>query len=146
MAADHRIGESVTLIVHGVRPAAQGSKIAWVPQVPGPGPGGKVNHPTMRPIMREQMGDEIKAFRGAIVAEARKVMFRREPMLGPVRVEWRAWFPRPKGHYGTGRNAETLKPQAPGLPHDNRRGDADKIERAILDALTIGGVYHDDGR
>ena len=38
-----------------------------------------------------------------------------EPILeGPVRVTLMFRFPRPKGHYGTGRNADKVKDSAPG--------------------------------
>jgi Holliday junction resolvase RusA-like endonuclease len=53
-------------------------------------------------------------------------------------------FPRPKSHYGTGRNAGTLKPGAP-LYHASRP-DRDKLERAINDALKIAGIFKDDSQ
>jgi crossover junction endodeoxyribonuclease RusA len=53
-------------------------------------------------------------------------------------------FPRPRSHYGTGRNAEVLKPNAPlwmsGVP------DLDKLVRLIGDALVIAGVMKDDSQ
>lgn len=63
---------------------------------------------------------------------------------GPVSVDIKLWLPRPKYHYGTGRNAAKLKDSAPvwhsGTP------DADKLARAILDAIVQGGALHDDGQ
>ena len=58
-------------------------------------------------------------------------------------VEMRAtfWFPRPTGHYGSGRNANKLKPSALAWP--TTRADLEKLERAIGDALT-GVVLQDD--
>lgn len=53
-------------------------------------------------------------------------------------------LPRPKGHFGTGRNAGKLKPSAPAWP--TKKPDVDKLERAILDALTIAKVYRDDSQ
>ena len=50
-------------------------------------------------------------------------------------------MPRPRGHYGTGRNAEKLKPSAP-YWHTSV-GDIDKLVRCVLDSLT-GIAYHDD--
>lgn len=50
---------------------------------------------------------------------------------------------RPKSHYGTGKNAGTLKPDAPARP--TSKPDIDKIARSTLDALT-GGVFDDDSR
>lgn len=52
------------------------------------------------------------------------------------------YFARPKSHYGTGRNAHTLKPSAP--PEHAQTPDADKLLRLICDALTIAGVIADD--
>lgn len=59
-----------------------------------------------------------------------------------VWVEMTFTFRRPRSHYGTGRNFQTLKPGAPtfhlGFP------DADKCQRSVLDALTSAGVWDDD--
>lgn len=49
---------------------------------------------------------------------------------------------RPATHYGTGRNALTLKENAP--PHPRGRPDLDKLVRATLDALTDAGALVDD--
>lgn len=43
---------------------------------------------------------------------------------------------RPAGHWGTGRNAEILKPSAPRYPTTKGSGDVDKLMRAILDGLS----------
>lgn len=63
---------------------------------------------------------------------------------GPVIVELTFAFPRPAGHYGTGRNAGTLKASAPlrpaGLP------DVDKLARSTLDGIVAAGVLRDDAR
>jgi crossover junction endodeoxyribonuclease RusA len=65
-------------------------------------------------------------------------------MPGPVEVRVNFYLGRPKGHYGTGRNAGTIKASAPdypaGLP------DLDKLCRAVLDGLTAGGAWRDDGQ
>jgi Holliday junction resolvase RusA-like endonuclease len=64
-------------------------------------------------------------------------------MVGPVAVELDFYFDRPAGHFGTGRNSETVKPSAP------RRmivkPDIDKLARTVLDALT-GIAYRDDSQ
>jgi hypothetical protein len=49
---------------------------------------------------------------------------------------------RPATHYGTGRNALTLKPNAPA--HPRGRPDLDKLIRATLDALKDAGALVDD--
>lgn len=66
------------------------------------------------------------------------------PLTGPVTVDVTFYFPRPKSHYGTGRNADTLKPGAPTNPTSRAHGDIDKLVRSTLDALVSAGVMHDD--
>jgi Holliday junction resolvase RusA-like endonuclease len=61
----------------------------------------------------------------------------------PVAVELAFYFDRPKGHYGTGRNAWRLKDSAPS--HMIVMPDADKLARCALDALT-GIVFRDDAQ
>lgn len=67
------------------------------------------------------------------------------PMQGPVAVYIGFAMPRPKHHYGTGRNADKLKPDAP-LWANSRTGDIDKLERSTLDALTTARVIVDDAQ
>lgn len=66
-----------------------------------------------------------------------------EPLDGPVVVTIDCYFPRPKSHFGTGRNAGIIKATAP-MSHI-QRPDMDKLQRAILDALT-GIAWHDDSQ
>jgi crossover junction endodeoxyribonuclease RusA len=54
------------------------------------------------------------------------------------------YLPRPKSHYGTGRNADLIKPSAPDVPAG--KPDLDKLVRGVLDALTSAGTYTDDSR
>ena len=66
------------------------------------------------------------------------------PTTRPVAVELTFRMPRPKGHYGTGRNAGTIKARyADAVPAV--RPDLDKLCRAVLDAIT-GGLIKDDGQ
>jgi crossover junction endodeoxyribonuclease RusA len=51
-------------------------------------------------------------------------------------------FRRPKNHYGTGRYANTLKPNAPHW--HSVTPDCDKCVRAVGDSLTTAGVIRDD--
>ena len=64
-------------------------------------------------------------------------------LLGPVLVRLVFTVRRPKGHFGTGRNARRLKPTAPWYAAS--RPDLDKLARAVLDALT-GIAWRDDGQ
>lgn len=65
------------------------------------------------------------------------------PHGAAIRVDMTFTFLRPKGHYGTGRNAGTVKASAP--THHTVKPDIDKLERAILDALT-GVLWEDDSQ
>lgn len=63
------------------------------------------------------------------------------PDAGPILFSAHYYFPRPKSHYGTGRNAGKLKGSA---PHYCFQGvDCDKLDRCIRDSLS-GVVYRDD--
>lgn len=64
-------------------------------------------------------------------------------LTGPVELEASFFFDRPKSHYGTGKNAEIVKASAPTYP--TGRPDIDKLERALLDALS-GVCFHDDSQ
>ena len=67
-----------------------------------------------------------------------------KPADGAVGVSIVFTLPRPKSHYGTGRNAGKLKSSAP-EHHTGPRADIDNLVKAVLDALT-GIIYHDDGQ
>ncbi len=60
---------------------------------------------------------------------------------GPLVLDLTFFMPRPKGHYGTGRNADKLKPSAP--EYHITTPDKTKLTRCVEDALT-GTVYRDD--
>ncbi len=64
-------------------------------------------------------------------------------VTNPVGLRITFFLPRPKGDYGTGRNAGQVKASAP--LHPAKKPDVDKLVRAILDSLT-GIVYHDDAQ
>lgn len=68
-----------------------------------------------------------------------------EPFLKPeaFRIGLSFCFKRPKSHFGTGRNSDKLKPNAP--KYMIKTPDLDKLERSILDAMT-GIIYEDDSQ
>ena len=66
-----------------------------------------------------------------------------EPLTGPLELAVTFYFPRPKSHYGTGKNADRLKPTAP--TWCATKPDTDKLIRAIGDAIT-GIVCRDDSQ
>ncbi len=61
----------------------------------------------------------------------------------PMSVQATITLPRPKYHYGTGRNALTLRAGAPAWPIARGKGDSDKFLRALLDSCT-GVIFTDD--
>ena len=63
---------------------------------------------------------------------------------GPLEVELRFLLSRPKGHYGTGRNAGTVKASSPAYPAT--RPDIDKLARSTLDGLGEAGLFGDDSQ
>lgn len=66
------------------------------------------------------------------------------PIDGPLSVDMVFSMPRPKGHYGTGRNAHLLKASAPSYPQG--MPDLSKLVRSTEDALTSAGLWKDDAR
>jgi Holliday junction resolvase RusA-like endonuclease len=62
---------------------------------------------------------------------------------GGVLVEMSFYFARPKGHYGSGRNAKRLRDSAP--EYMTTMPDLDKLARCALDALT-GVLIADDAQ
>ncbi|NTV60600.1 MAG: RusA family crossover junction endodeoxyribonuclease [Chlorobiaceae bacterium] len=55
------------------------------------------------------------------------------PFTGPLEVKMTYFFPRPKSHYGTGKNGTILKISAPHF--HTSKPDLDNLEKFILDAL-----------
>ncbi len=62
----------------------------------------------------------------------------------PVAVAMVFLLARPKGHYGTGRNADTVRPSAPACPAG--KPDLSKLVRAVEDALTVARLWRDDSQ
>lgn len=64
-------------------------------------------------------------------------------LTGPVACEMTFYVARPRGHYGTGRNADQLKDSAPSFPVV--KPDALKLARGTEDAMT-GIAWRDDAQ
>lgn len=67
-----------------------------------------------------------------------------DPFEGPVELRLGFDMPRPIGHYGTGKNVNTIRKGAPLFP--TTMPDLDKLVRAIGDACTAAGLWHDDSQ
>lgn len=85
-----------------------------------------------------------KPWQAEVKAAALEQLGARGIMTGPVAIDMVFYMPRPKGHYGTGRNRAALKPSAPRFP--TTKPDADKMVRPIKDALSKGVLYIDDAQ
>ena len=73
--------------------------------------------------------------------------FQGDALVGPVAAELEFVFPRPAGHYRTGKNAHLLKEGAPEHPTARTVGDIEKLARSTIDALSVssgGCVLLDD--
>ena len=88
--------------------------------------------------------DPVVAQRNLIVGRLHTEWAGRPPITHAVEVNVTAGYQRPAVHYGTGRNSSRVKDTAPMYPVGRNLGDADKIGRLILDALTVAGVIGDD--
>jgi Holliday junction resolvase RusA-like endonuclease len=75
---------------------------------------------------------------------ARARLYGEKPIIGPIAVQVWFYMPRPKGHYGTGANADKLRAKAP--KHHTVRPDTSKLWRCVEDALTTAGVWRDDAQ
>lgn len=118
---------SISFTVNGI-PAPQGSK---------------------RHVGNGRMVESSKAvgpWREAVRAECqRAIESGQEPVMdGPVQLQATFFLPRPKGHFGTGRNAGRVRESAPKRPAS--KPDSDKLARALLDGLTAGGAWRDDAQ
>ena len=124
-------GEQIEIRVWGI-PAPQGSK-----QVRGYVAG------------RAILGESSKAVAPwrVDVRAATQNQYKGSVIDAPVSVCATFLFARPKGHFGTGRNAGRLKPSAPRHLTSSFNGDIDKLLRALLDAISVkagGSLISDD--
>lgn len=67
-----------------------------------------------------------------------------ETFLSAVELRLGFDLQRPAGHFGTGRNAGTIKPSAP--RHPIVAPDLDKLVRCVCDAITDAGLWRDDAQ
>jgi Holliday junction resolvase RusA-like endonuclease len=117
---------SIEFTVYG-KPAQMGSKKAFV----------RGN----RAIITDDNSKQRKQWANAVATAAAEAMDGKPLMDGPVSLLVIFFFARPKSHYGSGKNAKTLKSSAP--ERHAQSPDLDKLVRCLNDALT-GIVFRDD--
>ena len=103
-----------------------------------PRPQGSKRH-VGRGIMVEA-SKHVGQWRNDVMAAA-AAAYRGAPITGPVRLEIVFLFPRPKSHFGTGRNAEKLKASAPVHCISRAYGDTSKLIRSTEDAISASSGY-----
>ena len=123
------------------RPVTQGSTRVVPLKAKG---GGYQVRPDGRPklIPIHDKGKELKAWRQEVALAAR-AQYNGPLLTGPVSLLLVFTRPRPASHYGTGRNAGKIKPDAPS--HPISKPDSIKLTRAVEDALK-GVVWVDDSQ
>jgi crossover junction endodeoxyribonuclease RusA len=128
---------SIEIIILGT-PAPQGSKHGFAVKRKGVYTGR---------VAQVESSAKVKPWRMAVKYAALEALPSRDGsaiLTGAIVLEVTFRLPRPKGHYGTGRNAGLLKPSAPWVP--NVRPDLDKLLRSTFDALGEAGVWRDDAQ
>jgi crossover junction endodeoxyribonuclease RusA len=120
------VSNRIQFVVYG-KPAQMGSKKAFVR-------GG-------RAIITDDNSEKRKQWANAVSTAAAESMRGRDLICSPVILRAAFYFRRPNSHYGSGRNATTLKASAPEL--HSQTPDLDKLIRCLGDALT-GIVFRDD--
>ena len=88
-----------------------------------------------------EVSKRVKPWRYAVNQAAQDMC--RCPLDGNVTMDVVFIFPRPKSHFGTGKNSQRLKPLAP--THHKFKPDLSKLIRSTEDALT-GIAYQDDSQ
>ena len=118
----------ITFFVPGI-PATAGSKTGFYNK--------KAGRVIMAPANKRQ-----KPWMASVSAAALEV-YAGPPTNEAVKLDLLFMMPRAKSHFGTGKNADKLKPTAPEL--HTKKPDLTKMLRAIEDALT-GIIWRDDSQ
>lgn len=114
-------------------------KVAGVPQTKGSAKA--FYRPGMKAPVVTNDNRKNKPWQAGVSAAAAEAFRGRPVIQNTVRLELRFYMPRPKSHFGTGRNANILKPSAP-TAHD-KKPDLDKLVRSVKDGLSKI-AYQDD--
>jgi Holliday junction resolvase RusA-like endonuclease len=121
--------DDVTFIVYG-DPATAGSKRGFY------------NKKAKRVFITDDSAKS-RPWKAQVSDAAAQAMGDRDPLTGPLQLTVTFWIRRPKAHFGSGKNAGTLKASAPSRPVV--KPDLLKYARAVEDALS-GICYGDDAQ
>jgi Holliday junction resolvase RusA-like endonuclease len=130
------MSDSIIIFIPGI-PRPGGSKTATVIRRKG----GEIVMKNGRPLITTR--DDAKGnpeWKQTVAYFARK-QYDGPPLCGALRLEVTFTMPRLRGHFGSGRNAEFLKPSAPAF--HTVKPDCTKLLRALEDSLT-GILWRDD--
>ena len=105
-----------------------------------PRPAGSKRH-VGNGVIIDSSGAKGREWRASIQAAARE--HAGELLRGPLQVVMNFYQPRPKCHYGSGKNASMLKASAP--THPTGRPDCLKLARQVEDSLT-NVLWKDDAQ
>lgn len=129
--------ETISLTIYG-KPQQRGSKTPWIPRRKD----GSMVTKNGRPVIATMDSNKnSKAWMSQIRDAAGTAMQGRDLLSGPLYLSVTFHFARPQSHFGSGRNADQLKPSAP--IHHTQTPDCDKLVRCLADAMT-GVVFKDD--
>jgi crossover junction endodeoxyribonuclease RusA len=108
-----------------------GSIVFFVPGIPAPGGSKKAFVVAGRARIVEDSKRNADWRASVALTGSRAIT---EPLAGPLSVDFEFVMPRPRSHFGSGKNAERLKPSA---PHWHTvKPDRTKLMRSTEDALT----------
>lgn len=119
----------VTFTVYGVA-APAGSKRGFY-------------NPKARRVIVTDDSKRSRPWKAQVADAAAQAMNEGQLLDGPLLCDITFWIPRPKGHFGTGRNAGVVRASAPPAP--TVKPDLLKLARAIEDACA-GVIYRDDAQ
>lgn len=148
------VGRDARMIVPVVGVAlpgrASGPQTLWVPGVPRPKGSMKgwaakkagvfTGHVGMAPA-----NPKSQSWEGVLATVAVATGLRIYPLPTPLELALTFYFVRPKSHYGSGKKASVLRPDAPRFPVQFKKNDIDKLVRCVLDGLD-GVLYEDDAQ
>lgn len=115
----------------------------FCPGIPVPKGSAKAFVVKGRAVVTQTNRDKEKNWSASVAYTAMQQIKFSKPVPDAISVALTFHMPRPKGHYGTGKNYATVKESAPS--YHTGRPDLDKLVRSFLDSLT-GVVWNDDSQ